>query len=146
MQSNTSSKPIAGDLGSYSRRQGILLDDRCRCLQKERSTVETMFVVRHDARGENQRSATLFICSVDCLGLQSVYHRKCSHVIRQFRNGVRACVGLEGGECVGMFGVEQGLRQGRVLASLLFEMFFKVVLRATEKCFTTEAATIDGTV
>ena len=47
---------------------------------------------------------------------------------------------LEGGECSDMLGVEQGLRQGCVLAPLLFNMFFMAVLRVAEKFFIADAA------
>ena len=39
-------------------------------------------------------------------------------VIRQFHDGMRACVQLGDGECSDMSDVEQGLRQGCVLAPL----------------------------
>lgn len=67
-------------------------------------------------------------------------------VIRQFHDGVRACVGLDDGECPNMFDVEQGLRQGFVLASLLIILFFTALRCVTEKHSTTKAAIIDSTV
>ena len=45
-------------------------------------------------------------------------------VIRQFYDGMRACVQLDDRVCSGRFAVEQGLRQGRVLAPLLFNILF----------------------
>ena len=50
-------------------------------------------------------------------------------VIRQFHDGMWACVRLDDGEWSDMFDVEQGLRQGCVLAPLLFNIFFAAVLR-----------------
>ena len=45
-------------------------------------------------------------------------------VIRQFHDGMRACVRLDDGVCSGWFAVEQGLRQGYVLVPLLFDIFY----------------------
>ena len=64
-------------------------------------------------------------------------------VIRQFHDGMQAYVRLDNGECSGKFDVGQGLRQGRVLAPLLFNMFFTAVLRVAEKRFLADAAITD---
>ena len=63
-------------------------------------------------------------------------------VIRQFHDGMQVCVRLDGGECSDKFDVGQGLRQGCVLAPLLFSTFFTAVLRVAEKRFLSDAAAI----
>ena len=67
-------------------------------------------------------------------------------VIRQFYDGMRACVRLDDGEFSDMFEVRQGLGQGCVLASMLFNMFFTAVLRVAEKRFIADAAIMDSIV
>ena len=66
--------------------------------------------------------------------------------IRQFYDGMRACLRLDDGECSDMFEVGQGLGQGCVLASMLFNMFFTAVLRVAEKRFIADAAIMDSIV
>ena len=63
-------------------------------------------------------------------------------VIREFLDGMQACVRLDDGECSDKFDVGQGLRQGCVLAPLLFNMFFTTVLRVAEKRFLADDAAI----
>ena len=59
---------------------------------------------------------------------------------------MQACVRLDNGECSDKFNVGQGLRQGCVLAPLLFDMFFTVVLRVAEKHFFADAVITDNMV
>ena len=49
-------------------------------------------------------------------------------VIRQLHGGMRACVRLDDRVWLGWFAVEQGLRQGCVLAPLLFNIVFPAAI------------------
>ena len=65
-----------------------------------------------------------------CFG---VPHKMIS-VIRQFHDGMRACVRLDDRVCSRSFAVEQGLlRQGCVLAPLLFNIFAAVIKVASTR-------------
>ena len=56
-------------------------------------------------------------------------------VICQFHDGMRVCVRLDDRMCSGWFAVEQGLHQGCVLASLLFDIFFAAVINVGDTRF-----------
>ena len=49
--------------------------------------------------------------------------------IRLFHDGIRACGRLDDRVCSGWFAVEQGLRQGYVLALLLFNIFVVALIK-----------------
>ena len=53
-------------------------------------------------------------------------------VIRQFHDGMRACVRSDDGRCSEWFEVAQGLRQGCVLSPLLFAIL-RIVLERFSK-------------
>ena len=133
-------KIIARRLSDYCDRLGILPEEQSG-FRPNRSTTDMMFVIRRLQELARKKRIPLYVCfinltkaydSVDRTLLWTVLARfgvplQMISVIRQFQDGMRACVRLDDGVCSEWFAVEQGLRQGCVLASLLFKIFFAAV-------------------
>ena len=64
-------------------------------------------------------------------------------IIRQFHDGMRAGVRLDSGETSEWFAVEQGLRQGCVIAPDSFNIFFVAVLTVAFDRFSIDKAVLD---
>ena len=67
-------------------------------------------------------------------------------VIGQFHDGMRACVRLDDRVCSRWFAVEQCLRQGCVLAPLLFNIFFAAVINVASTRFKVDKDIMDALV
>ena len=67
-------------------------------------------------------------------------------VIRQFHDGMRACVRLDDRVCSRWFAVEQRLRQGCVLARLLFNIFFAAIINLASTRFRADKGIMDALV
>ena len=67
-------------------------------------------------------------------------------VICQFHDGMRACVRLDDRVCSRWFAVEQGLRQGCVLAPFLFNILFAAVINLASTRFKADKGIMDALV
>ena len=70
--------------------------------------------------------------------------QKMISVVRQFHDGMRACVRVDDRVCSRWFAVEQGLRQGCVLAPLLFNIFFAAVINVASTRFKADKGIMDA--
>ena len=152
-------KVIAGRLGDYCERGNILPEEQCG-FRPQRLTVDMMFVIRRLQELALKKDTPLYMCFIDLTKAYDSVDRsllwdvlvrfgvppRMLAVIRQFHDAMQACVRLDDGACSDKFDVGQGLRQGCVLAPLLFNMFLTAVLRVAEKRFLADAAITDNMV
>ena len=146
-------KVVARRLSAYCETKGLLPEEQCG-FRPDRSTTDTMFVVRRLQEVGRKAGVSLRMCFVD---LQKAYDTvdgtllwlvltrigvppQMIAVIRQFHNGMRACVRPDDGVCPDWFKGEQGLRQECVLSPLLFNIFFAAVLNVVLQRFSEEPA------
>ena len=114
-------KIVATRLSAYCEARNLLPEEQCG-FRPHRWTTDMMFAVRR-----------LFGTSPQMI-----------EVIRQFHDGIRACVRNDDGRYSEWFEGAQGLRQGCVLSPLLFNIFFATILRVLVERFSKDAGILAG--
>ena len=141
-------KILARHLSKYCERVGILPEEQSG-FQSNRSTTDMMFVIRRLQELARKKHIPLCVCFIDLTKAydsidQTLFLTVLARfgvpqnmipAIRQFHDGMRACVWLDDRVCSGWFAVEQGLHQGCMLAPLLFNIFFAVVISVAYTLF-----------
>ena len=152
-------KIIGRSLSEYCERVGILPEEQSG-FRPNRSITDMMFVIRWLQELAQSKRIPLYVCFIyltnaydsdDRTLLWTVLARfgvpqNMITVIRQFHDGMRVCVQLDDRVRSGWFAVEQGLRQGCVLAPLLFNIFFAAVINAVSTRFKVDKGTMDALV
>ena len=119
-----------------------------------------MFVIRRLQELARKKRIPLYVCFIDLTEpydyvdrtlLWTVVARfdvpqKMISVIRQFRDGMRACMWLDDRVCSRWFAVEQGLRQECVLTPLPFNIFFAAVINVASMYFKADEGIMDALV
>ena len=147
-------KVVARRLSVYCEAKGLLPEEEQCGFRPDHSTTEMMFVVRRLQKVGRKAGVSLHMCFIALQKAYDTVHRtllwqvltrigvppQMIAVIRQFHDGMRACVRPDDGLCSDWFEVEQGLRRGCVLSPLLFNIFFAAVLNVVFQRFSEEPA------
>ena len=150
-------KIIATRFSAYCEARNLLLEKQCG-FRPHRSTTDRMFAIRRLQELGRKARVPLFLCFID---LQKAYGSvdrtliwqvlarfgtppQMIEVIRQFHDGMRACVRRDDGRCSEWFEVAQGLRQRCVLSPPLFNVFFTAMLFVVLERFSKNAGILAG--
>jgi hypothetical protein len=149
-------KIIVARVGKHAEEHGLLPEEQSG-FRPKRSTVDMLYVVQMLQEFGRVKNVPLFFCFIDLTKAYDTVNRRLLwkilakaglpqeliELIRAFHDGTEACVSIEGEESA-FFSVNQGLRQGCVLAPLLFNLFFAAVLEvARKRILADETATKD---
>ena len=138
-------KIVANRLGQYAEAQGLLPEEQSG-FRPKRSTCDMLYVVQMLQEFGRVKNVPLYFCFIDLTKAYDTVNRELLwkilakagvpqeliELIKAFHDGTQACVRIEGKDSV-YFPVNQGLRQGCVLAPLLFNIFFAAVLEVAKK-------------
>ena len=152
-------KIIARCLSEYCERVGILSEEQSG-FRPNRSTTDMMFLIRRLQELARKKQIPLYVCFIDLTKVYDSVDRTLIwtvlarfgvpqimiSAIRQFHVGMRACVRLDDRVCSRWFTVEQGRRQGCVLAPLLFNIFFAAVINLGSTRFKADKGIMDALV
>ena len=144
---------VTSRLSAYCEAKGLLPEEQCG-FRPDDSTTDMMFVVGRLKEVGQKAGGPLHMCFID---LQKAYDTvdrtllwqalarigvppQMIAVIRQFHDGMRACMQPDDGVCSDWFEVEQELRQRCVLSPLMFNIFFAAVLNVVLQRFSKEPA------
>ena len=122
------------------------------------STTDTLFVIRRLQELAWKKRITLHICFIEHTTTQDGVDRtilwtvftlfsvlqSMVSVTHEFHNGMRACVRLDDGVSSRRLAVKHGLRRGRVLVPLLFNLFFAVVIDVAYTSFKVDRDIMDA--
>ena len=149
-------KITARRLSEYCERVGILPEEHSG-FRPNRSTTDMMFVIHRLQELARKKRFPLYVYftdltkaydSVDRTLLWTVLARfgvpqNMISVIGQLHDGMQAYVRLDDRVCSRWFAVEQGLRQGYVLAPLQFNIFLAAVINVTSTRFKADKCIMD---
>ena len=152
-------KIIARRPSEYCEPVGIVPEEQSG-FRPNRSTTDMMFVIRRLQDLVRKKRTPLYVCFIDFTKAYDSVERTLFwtvlarfgvpqimiSVIRQFHDGMRACVRLDDRVCSRWFALEQGLRQGCVLVPLLFNIFFAAVINLASTRFKADKDIMDALV
>jgi hypothetical protein len=135
-------------LSRHAETCNILPEEQCG-FRRGRSTIDMLFVARMLQEFARDKNVSIFMLFIDLMKAYDCIDRtllwlilakigvpeKMINVIRAFHDGMQAVVRLEGGALSKPFDVSGGLRQGCVLAPVMFNIFFAVVLQVAVSRF-----------